>query len=70
MKTQGSSNVSPQSEGTCESLGQNVPTSLVLQVMKETNRVQLLVVLLFGVVAVSCTSEPRQSLHAFFPFDI
>lgn len=62
-----SSNVPPQSEGTCESLGQNVPSFLVLQVMKEPNQVQLLVVLLFGVAAVSCTSELQQSLHIFFP---
>lgn len=31
----------------------------------ETNQVQLLAVLLFGVAAVSCTSELWQGLHTF-----
>lgn len=54
------------SGGMWESLGQNVASSLVLQMIKEANQVWLSVMLLFRVAAVSCVSQLWQGLHIFF----
>lgn len=62
-----SSAVPLQSGDMFESLGQNVPSSLVPEMMKETNQAQFLVMLLFRVAAVNCVSELRVCLHIFLP---
>lgn len=59
------------SGGIWESLGQNVPSSLVSQMIKEANQAWFSVTLLFQVAAaVSCVSKLWQGLHIFSPFDI